>query len=91
MVTLGFFTAYKTTYSKSVLTCPMPVARAAPSIPIFGNGPMPNIKSGSSMIFTIQPVISPAMEAFILPTAWKIFSYARLIIITIENEKTIVE
>ena len=56
-------------YSTAAEVWPIPVASAAPSIPIAGNGPIPNIIIGSSTILTIQPVIRHTIEAFILPTA----------------------
>ena len=47
----------------------MPVASAAPRIPIAGNGPMPKMSSGSSTIFVTQPDITISMVAFMQPIA----------------------
>ena len=69
----------------------MPVASAAPLIPSFGKNPIPKISSGSSMILEIQPHKSANIVSFIRPTAWNIFSKARLIIITGANKNTILE
>ena len=58
----------------SVTACPITVAMAAPSMPIFGQKPMPKIITGSRMIFVMQPVIIAIIEIRICPTAWKSFS-----------------
>ena len=39
------------------LVCPKTVARAAPATPISGNGPIPNIKTGSKTILIRAPTI----------------------------------
>lgn len=52
----------------------MPVANAAPSIPIAGKKPIPKISTGSKIIFAIHPHIILVIVTFILPTAWNIFS-----------------
>ena len=64
----------------------MPVASAAPRMPSSGNGPIPKIISGSRMMFATHPSKSAAIVTFMRPTAWKIFSKARLREITIEKE-----
>ena len=52
----------------------MPVAHAAPSIPIAGTGPKPKIIIGSRMIFATQPHIMQNIVEAMRPTDWKIFS-----------------
>ena len=55
-------------YIASVSVCPMPVAHAAPSIPIAGTGPKPKIIIGSRMIFATQPHIMQNIVEAIRPT-----------------------
>ena len=74
-----------------VSTWPMPVARAAPRIPSFGKKPIPQIRNGSRMMLLIHPTSRASMDTFIRPTAWKSFSKKRLMAITVENRKTMVE
>ena len=50
------------------------MASAAPSIPIAGMKPIPNINNGSNIILAIHPHIMHTIDAFILPTAWNVFS-----------------
>ena len=69
----------------SVKIWPMPVASAAPAMPIFGNGPMPKISIGSRMILQTEPAIRPTIVTRMRPTAWKIFSNASAAIMTVEN------
>ena len=69
----------------------MPVARAAPRIPISGKKPMPKIMSGSRMMLAMQPHSRLAMVVFIRPAAWKIFSKDRLSMIIREKEKAMLE
>ena len=57
-----------------VKACPMPVASAAPSIPISGNRPQPKIRTGSKTMFVIHPHIKLIMVVFMFPTAWNSFS-----------------
>ena len=52
----------------------MPVAHAAPSIPIAGIGPKPKIIIGSRMMFATQPHIMQNIVEAMRPTDWKIFS-----------------
>ena len=61
-------TIQNTTYTSNVIVCPIPVAYAAPAIPILGNGPIPNIIRGSNIILAINPHIILIMDTFILPT-----------------------
>ena len=58
----------------SETTCPMPVAQAAPAIPMAGIGPKPKIMIGSSTILTRQPISMLIIETFMRPIAWNIFS-----------------
>ena len=61
----------------SVSIWPMPVARAAPAMPIAGKGPeAENQQRGPARCWRRQPHIRLAMVTFIRPTAWKIFSKA---------------
>ena len=55
----------------------MPVAMAAPLIPSCGKGPMPNIISGSRMMFVMQPAARQNIVVFIRPVDWDIFSHVR--------------
>ena len=48
-------------YMARVRVWPIPVARAAPSIPMAGKGPMPKIIKGSNIMFAIQPHIMAAI------------------------------
>ena len=65
----------------------MPVARAAPSMPISGKGPHPKMSTGSRMMLATQPDIMQTMVTIIRPVAWKIFSSDMVAAITIENRK----
>ena len=56
-------------YTIRLTVWPMPVASAAPSIPIRGNMPSPNISTGSSIILVMQPVSMAVIETVIRPTA----------------------
>ena len=56
-------------YAISVAHCPIPVAYAAPAMPISGKKPMPNIISGSRTIFAINPTSIQNIVVFIRPTA----------------------
>ena len=47
----------------------MPVASAAPAMPIAGTGPRPKMSTGSSKILHTQPVIKATMDTFMRPTA----------------------
>ena len=53
----------------SEISCPTPVAIAAPEIPIFGKNASPKIKIGSRIIFVMQPPSRAIMDTFIRPTA----------------------
>ena len=70
---------------------PMPVARAAPSMPIAGKGPHPKISTGSRMMLATQPDIMQTMVTSIRPVAWKIFSRDMEAAITTENRKAMRE
>ena len=48
---------------------PMPVARAAPAMPMAGTGPRPKIRMGSRRMLHTQPKISAAIVTFMRPTA----------------------
>ena len=74
-----------------VSSWPMPVARAAPRIPSFGKKPIPQIRNGSRMMLLVHPTSRAIIDTFIRPTAWKSFSKKRLMEITVENMKTMVE
>ena len=65
----GIFIHAFTPVIKQAANCPATVAMAAPAIPSSGNGPIPNISTGSSTIFTTAPVISAAMGLFMSPPA----------------------
>ena len=52
----------------------MPVASAAPSMPMAGKGPMPKISTGSRMMLATQPISMQTIEVTIRPIAWVIFS-----------------
>ena len=78
-------------YTSNVITCPMPVASAAPAISIRGKGPMPKISSGSNTIFVTNPAIMLTMVARILPTAWNIFSSVMPPVTIVENKNTTLE
>ena len=78
-------------YTSNVITCPMPVASAAPAISIRGKGPMPKISSGSNTIFVTNPAIMLTMVARILPTAWNIFSSVIPPVTIVENKNTTLE
>ena len=78
-------------YTSNVITCPMPVASAAPAISIRGKGPMPKINSGSSTIFVTNPAIMLTMVARIRPTAWNIFSSVMPPVTMAENRNTTLE
>ena len=56
---------------------PIPVASAAPRIPISGKIPIPNIISGSKIILDTHPTSIQSIDVFIRPTDWKIFSKQR--------------
>ena len=47
----------------------MPVARAAPAMPMAGTGPRPKIRMGSRRMLHTQPKISAAIVTFMRPTA----------------------
>ena len=70
-------------------SCPILVAIAAPLISILGNGPIPKIRSGSKIIFVIEPAIILNIVTFIFPTDWKIFSNPTFNIIISEKANTI--
>lgn len=78
-------------YTSNVITCPMPVASAAPAISIRGKGPMPKINNGSSTIFVTNPAIILTMVARIRPTAWNIFSSVMPPVTMAENRNTTLE
>ena len=69
----------------------MPVARAAPSMPISGKGPHPKIITGSRMMLATQPDIMHTMVIIIRPVAWKIFSIDMDAAITTENRNAMRE
>ena len=62
-------TRYTTRYTTSVSTCPAPVARAAPRMPIFGQGPSPKMSRGSSTRLASEPHSMAAMAVLMRPTA----------------------
>ena len=74
-----------------MMTWPMPVAMAAPEIPISGRKPIPKISSGSKMILEIHPHSILIMAIFILPTDWKIFSKESPTMMIGENRKAMAE
>ena len=69
----------------------MPVASAAPAMPMAGTGPRPKMRTGSSRMLQTQPEMRAIIVSFIRPTAWKSFSKARLAMFTVANRKTMVE
>ena len=69
----------------------MPVANAAPAMPMAGTGPRPKIRTGSSRMLHAQPNTSATMVTFMRPTAWNIFSKASAAILMVANRNTMVE
>ena len=69
----------------------MPVASAAPAMPMAGTGPRPKIRTGSSRMLHTQPNTSATMVTFMRPTAWNIFSKASAAILMVANRNTMVE
>ena len=67
--------------------CPSTVATAAPVTPISGNGPIPNINTGSMIILVTAPTMLHIIGIFMLPVDWSIFS---VVICTMENSEPIV-
>lgn len=53
--------------------------------------PIPQIRNGSRMMLLVHPTSRAIIDTFIRPTAWKSFSKKRLMEITVENRKTMVE
>ena len=60
-------------------------------MPSLGKGPGPKISSGSRTMLVRQPVSRAAIGIFIRPTAWKIFSNARVAMMTVENRNAMRE
>ena len=73
------------------MSCPSPVASAAPSMPMAGTGPKPKMNIGSRIMFATHPAIIADIDTFILPTDWNIFSKVTPAISITAKEKTITE
>lgn len=52
---------------------------------------MPKISIGSRMILQTEPAIRPTIVTRMRPTAWKIFSNARVAMMTVENRNAMRE
>ena len=81
---------YTARYTAKVSVWPMPVARAAPSMPRAGKGPRPKISTGSSRMLATQPHSMLAMVVFMAPTDWNSFSKTSpSIIMTVKLKATL--